>query len=157
MIKSDLVDRVMEAADLPKPKATEAVNALFDAMKRELGLEYLYETQQHPVDKTPQLDRWAMDRLPDVDRAAQRSGLIMADIYLATLNEIEQDGLIRHHVMLAALVLEFLDFFPHLLVTFEESGARIEFAAHQCAGNKQLASLFRIDPAVIDTALFNDH
>ena len=29
MIKSDLVDRVMEAADLPKPKATEAVNALF--------------------------------------------------------------------------------------------------------------------------------
>ncbi len=33
MIKSDLVDRVMEAADLPKPKATEAVNALFDAMK----------------------------------------------------------------------------------------------------------------------------
>ncbi len=36
MIKSDLVERVMEAADLPKPKATEAVNALFDAMKQAL-------------------------------------------------------------------------------------------------------------------------
>ena len=36
MIKSDLVDRVMEAADLPKPKATEAVNALFEGMKEAL-------------------------------------------------------------------------------------------------------------------------
>ena len=33
MIKSDLVERVMEAADLPKPKATDAVNALFEGMK----------------------------------------------------------------------------------------------------------------------------
>jgi nucleoid DNA-binding protein len=30
MIKSDLVDKVMEATELPKPKATEAVNALFE-------------------------------------------------------------------------------------------------------------------------------
>jgi DNA-binding protein HU-beta len=33
MIKSDLVDKVMESADLQKPKATEAVNALFEGMK----------------------------------------------------------------------------------------------------------------------------
>jgi len=33
MIKSDLVERVMKATDLPKPKANEAVNALFDGMK----------------------------------------------------------------------------------------------------------------------------
>jgi len=36
MIKSDLVDRVMEATDLPKPKASEAVNALFEGMKAAL-------------------------------------------------------------------------------------------------------------------------
>lgn len=36
MIKSDLVDKVMEATDLPKPKATDAVNALFDGMKEAL-------------------------------------------------------------------------------------------------------------------------
>lgn len=33
MIKSDLVEKVMEAAELPKPKAAEAVNALFEGMK----------------------------------------------------------------------------------------------------------------------------
>ena len=36
MIKSDLVERVMKATDLPKPKANEAVNALFDGMKSAL-------------------------------------------------------------------------------------------------------------------------
>ena len=36
MIKSDLVERVMKATDLPKPKASEAVNALFDGMKSAL-------------------------------------------------------------------------------------------------------------------------
>jgi DNA-binding protein HU-beta len=36
MIKSDLVDRVMGATDLPKPKATDAVNALFEGMKEAL-------------------------------------------------------------------------------------------------------------------------
>ena len=33
MIKSDLVDKVMDATDLPKPKAAEAVNAMFDGMR----------------------------------------------------------------------------------------------------------------------------
>jgi len=34
----------------------------------------------------------AFELLPDVDRYRQRSGLIMAEIYLATLEEIERDG-----------------------------------------------------------------
>lgn len=33
MIKADLVEKVMEAADLKKPDAIEAVNALFDGIK----------------------------------------------------------------------------------------------------------------------------
>ena len=36
MIKSDLVERVMLATGLSKPKASEAVNALFDGMKNAL-------------------------------------------------------------------------------------------------------------------------
>lgn len=36
MIKSDLVERVMQVTDLPKPKASDAVNALFDSMKNAL-------------------------------------------------------------------------------------------------------------------------
>lgn len=36
--------------------------------------------------------RQAFEALPDIDRYAQRSGLIMAAIYLATLEEIEKDG-----------------------------------------------------------------
>lgn len=36
MIKSDLVESVMESTGLPKPKAAEAVNALFDGMKAAL-------------------------------------------------------------------------------------------------------------------------
>ena len=36
MIKSDLVEKVMQATGLPKPKAQEAVNALFNGMKEAL-------------------------------------------------------------------------------------------------------------------------
>ena len=36
MIKSDLVESVMESTGLSKPKAAEAVNALFDGMKAAL-------------------------------------------------------------------------------------------------------------------------
>jgi DNA-binding protein HU-beta len=36
MIKSDLVERVMEATGLPKPQAATAVNALFEGMKEAL-------------------------------------------------------------------------------------------------------------------------
>ncbi len=36
MIKSDLVEKVMEATGLAKPKAAEAVNALFEGMREAL-------------------------------------------------------------------------------------------------------------------------
>lgn len=36
--------------------------------------------------------RKAFEQLPEIDRYAQRSGLAMASIYLATLQEIENDG-----------------------------------------------------------------
>jgi nucleoid DNA-binding protein len=36
MIKSDLVEKVIEETGLPKPKAQEAVNALFEGMKTAL-------------------------------------------------------------------------------------------------------------------------
>ena len=36
MIKADLVEKVMETADLKKPEAIEAVNALFDGIKEAL-------------------------------------------------------------------------------------------------------------------------
>ncbi len=36
MIKSDLIEKVMETTELPRPKAAEAVNALFAGMKEAL-------------------------------------------------------------------------------------------------------------------------
>lgn len=47
----------------------------------------------------------AMDILPDSDRYSQRTGLIMAAIYEATLDEIEQDGfqVMQHRVSLTPL------------------------------------------------------
>ncbi len=36
MIKSDLVERVVAATGMPRPKAAEAVDALFDGMKTAL-------------------------------------------------------------------------------------------------------------------------
>jgi phytoene synthase len=47
----------------------------------------------------------ALAALPAGDRAAQRTGLVMAAIYLATLDEIERDGfhVLRHRVHLTPL------------------------------------------------------
>ena len=47
----------------------------------------------------------AMATLPDSDRYTQRTGLIMANIYQATLNEIEQDDfqVMQHRVSLTPL------------------------------------------------------
>ncbi|MDX1592911.1 MAG: presqualene diphosphate synthase HpnD [Gammaproteobacteria bacterium] len=47
----------------------------------------------------------ALERLPAVDRPAQRTGLVMAAIYLATLDEIERDGfrVLQHRVHLTPL------------------------------------------------------
>lgn len=47
----------------------------------------------------------AFDLLPESDRYAQKSGLIMAEIYLATLNEIETDGfrVLEHRIKLTPI------------------------------------------------------
>jgi len=47
----------------------------------------------------------ALDRLPEVDRFRQRSGLIMADIYRTTLDMIEEDGfrVFKHRISLTPL------------------------------------------------------
>jgi len=47
----------------------------------------------------------AFEYLPEEDRYTQRSGIIMADIYQATLNEIESDGfrVLEHRVSLTPL------------------------------------------------------
>ena len=47
----------------------------------------------------------ALALLPPADRAAQRAGLVMAAIYLATLDEIERDGfrVLQHRVHLTPL------------------------------------------------------
>ncbi|APZ42452.1 presqualene diphosphate synthase HpnD [Acidihalobacter ferrooxydans] len=49
--------------------------------------------------------RRAFDQLPDADRHAQRSGLIMAEIYLRLLDEIERDGyrILEHRIRLTPL------------------------------------------------------
>jgi len=44
------------------------------------------------ADRTQHYYQQAMTLLPDSDRYTQRTGLIMANIYQATLNEIERDG-----------------------------------------------------------------
>ena len=46
-----------------------------------------------------------MDLLPQEDRYTQRTGLIMAAIYEATLNEIEKDGfqVMKHRVSLTPI------------------------------------------------------
>lgn len=47
---------------------------------------------RYQAQRARQYYRKAFEVLPDVDRYAQRSGLIMAAIYLATLEEIEKEG-----------------------------------------------------------------
>ena len=62
--------------DLRQHKTTDKIRALF-AFQAERAQEHY---------------RLAMEQLPEVDRERQRSGLIMAAIYLTLLKEIENDG-----------------------------------------------------------------
>ena len=57
------------------------------------------------VDRANDFYAKAMEHLPEEDRYAQRSGLIMAAIYQATLKEIELDGyrVLEHRVKLTPL------------------------------------------------------
>ncbi|MBL1321293.1 MAG: presqualene diphosphate synthase HpnD [Methylophaga sp.] len=57
------------------------------------------------TERARQYYQQAMDVLPDSDRYSQRTGLIMAAIYEATLDEIEKDGfkVMQHRVSLTPL------------------------------------------------------
>ena len=74
---------------LGRPHTSDAVRALF----------------QHQEARARQYYRQAFAALPEVDRYAQRSGLIMAAIYLDTLDEIARDGfrVLEHRIMLTPL------------------------------------------------------
>jgi len=60
---------------------------------------------QYQTERAKQYYHKAMEFLPDSDRYSQRTGLIMAAIYQATLDEIEQDGfqVMQHRVSLTPL------------------------------------------------------
>ncbi|MEJ2688039.1 MAG: presqualene diphosphate synthase HpnD [Gammaproteobacteria bacterium] len=55
--------------------------------------EPMHALLQFQAERARDYYRRALDALPAEDRYAQRSGLIMAEIYLQTLTEIEADGL----------------------------------------------------------------
>ncbi len=60
---------------------------------------------RHQAQRARDYYRRALDYLPDIDREAQRSGLIMAGIYRTLLDEIESDGfrVMEHRVRLTPL------------------------------------------------------
>jgi 15-cis-phytoene synthase len=66
----------VEPGELTLPQASDRLKSLFDFQARRAHQYY---------------DR-AFQRLPEVDRHAQRSGIIMASIYRTLLDEIEADG-----------------------------------------------------------------
>ena len=57
------------------------------------------------ADRARQYYRQAFDQLPEADRYAQRAGIIMAEIYQTTLNEIAADGyqVFDHRISLTPL------------------------------------------------------
>jgi phytoene synthase len=65
----------------------------------------LIELLKFQAQRAQQYYQQAMAALPDNDRYTQRTGLIMANIYQATLNEIEQDNfqVMQHRVSLTPL------------------------------------------------------
>jgi len=75
--------------DLLKNKTTDNIKALFK-FQAERAREYYQKAFAH---------------LPDSDRYPQKSGIIMAEIYLQTLQEIERDGyrVLEHRIKLTPL------------------------------------------------------
>lgn len=65
----------------------------------------LIELLKFQTDRARQYYQQAMQLLPEIDRYSQRTGLIMAAIYEATLDEIESDGfqVMKHRVSLTPL------------------------------------------------------
>lgn len=76
-------------ADLLELKDSEGLHALLE-----------FQTQ-----RAREYYRKAFASLPDVDRARQRSGIIMAAIYQATLTEVERDGFqsMQHRIYLTPI------------------------------------------------------
>ncbi len=66
----------VEPRELQMPQASERLKSLFEFQARRARDYY----------------KRAFERLPEVDRPAQRSGIIMAAIYQTLLDEIEADG-----------------------------------------------------------------
>jgi 15-cis-phytoene synthase len=66
----------VEAAELTRPQASDRLRALFEFQAQRARDYY----------------RRAFERLPEADRHAQRSGIIMAAIYQTLLDEIATDG-----------------------------------------------------------------
>jgi phytoene synthase len=54
--------------------------------------EAFHRLMAFQIERARRYYRQAFDHLPAADRKTQRAGLIMAEIYLATLNEVEKSG-----------------------------------------------------------------
>ena len=76
-------------SDLDRPVTSDAVQALF----------------QYQADRAREYYIKAFNQLPEQDRYAQRTGLIMAEIYQALLDEIEADGfrVLEHRIKLTPI------------------------------------------------------
>lgn len=87
--QDELEQFAVSPQDLTQPISSDAVQALF----------------QFQADRARDYYRKAFDELPDEDRYAQRTGLIMAEIYQSLLDEIENDGfrVLEHRIKLTPL------------------------------------------------------
>lgn len=85
----DLEAYGVRAGELAHPATPEHVRALFQSQAERARRYYTS----------------AFEALPEIDRHAQRSGLIMARIYLTLLDEMERDGfrVLEHRVTLTPL------------------------------------------------------
>jgi phytoene synthase len=63
------------------------------------------EFLQYQAERIRMYYQQALESLPEVDRYRQRSGLIMAEIYLTLLREIEEDGyrVLEHRIVLTPI------------------------------------------------------
>lgn len=67
--------------------------------------EAFYKLMQFQIERAQKYYAQALSKLPDADRKSQRTGLIMAAIYQATLDEVERSGchVLRERISLTPL------------------------------------------------------
>lgn len=84
--QDELEKFALSMEDLTQPVTSDAVKALF----------------KFQADRARAYYQSAFEQLPEADRYAQRTGLIMAEIYQSLLDEIEQDGfrVLEHRINL---------------------------------------------------------